>query len=193
MRRASKENGRRLMHLGSSIIPLGYWILGKDTIVPVLGGMTAAILLLELARIYTELGRTLYARILGPVTRPEEERRITGGSYVFVGHLAAAVLFPPAPAVLAMLFMSIGDPVASFIGQRYGRTALGNKTVEGTLACLAVCVLIALPASLPSLVGLAGAAGATLAEALPLRLINDNVAMPVASGAIMTVLVGAGL
>ena len=167
--------------------------MGRDTVVPILAGMTATILLLELARIHTATGRRLYVRFLGQVTRPDEERRITGGSYVFVGHLAAAVLFPPVQAVLAMLFMSIGDPVASFVGQRYGRTALGSKSVQGTLACLTVCVLIALPANLPVLVSLAGAAGATLAEALPLRRINDNVTMPVFSGAIMTVLVAAGL
>ncbi len=189
---ASHEGRRRLIHLGSSVIPLGYWAVGRETAIVLLAAMTVLMLLLELARRQTTWGWRFYHAFMGPVTRPEEARRLTGASYVMVGDLAAAILFTPTIAILAMLFMSIGDPAAAFLGRRYGRTPIGDKTVEGGLGCFVVCFLLTLPAGLSLAVSVGGAAGASIAELVPRRWLNDNLTMPIISGAFMTLLQGTG-
>ena len=189
---ASHEGRRRLIHLGSGVIPLGYWAVGRETAIVMLAVMTVLMLLLELARRQTAWGRRFYQAFMGPVTRPEEARRLTGASYVMLGDLAAAVLFTPTIAILAMLFMSLGDPAAAYVGQRYGRTRVGEKTVEGGLGCFVVCFLLTLPAGLSLAVSVGGAAGASIAEVVPRRWLNDNLTMPIISGAFMTLLQGTG-
>ncbi|MFB0515802.1 MAG: diacylglycerol/polyprenol kinase family protein [Candidatus Neomarinimicrobiota bacterium] len=190
---ASNEGGRKLIHLGSSVLPLGYWIIGRDAAIVALIVLTVLMLAIEAARMNSTWGRALYQRFLGSVTRPSEERRPTGATYVFIGALVAAILFTPTIAILSMLFMSIGDTAASLVGQRYGRIRIGDKSLEGTLACFLTCLLLALLADLTWPVTLAGAATAALAELIPWPLVNDNTAIPVLSGGAMTLLTAAGL
>ena len=189
----NRESGRKLIHLGSSVIPLGYWIVGRERAIIFLIVMTLVMIMFEFTRMNTAWGRRLYYRFFGFVTRPSEEHRPTGGMYVFVGYLLAAILFAPVIAILSMLFMSIGDTAAALVGQRYGRTPIGNKTLEGTLACFLVCLLLALPADLTLLVRIGGAASAALAELIPWPFLNDNITIPVLSGGAMTILVATGL
>ncbi len=193
MQAASSEGGRRLIHLGSSVIPLGYWIAGRDTAVVIIFIMAITMIGIEIARIHTARGRRIYQRFLGSVTRPSEERRPTGATYVFIGAFLAAVLFAPPVAILSMLFMSVGDSAAAFVGQRYGRIPIGNKSLEGTLACFFACLLLTLPAGLSLPIAAAGAVTAALTELVPRPFLNDNLAIPVFSGAVMTLLMAAGL
>lgn len=190
---ASQEGGRRLVHVGSSVIPLGYWIVGRDVAIVIIFFLTIAMIGIEIARINTTWGRRLYHRFFGSVTRPSEERRPTGATYVFIGTLLAAILFEPVVAVLSMLFMSIGDSAAALVGQRYGRIPIGNKTLEGTLACFIACLLLALPASLTLPVTITGAAAAALTELIPWPFLNDNLAIPLFAGGAMTLLMAPGL
>lgn len=193
MQPAGSEGGRRLIHLGSSVLPLGYWIVGRDTAVVIIFIMAITMIGIEIARIHTARGRRIYQRFLGSVTRPTEERRLTGATYVFIGAFLAAVLFAPPVAILSMLFMSVGDSAAAFVGQRYGRIPIGNKSLEGTLACFFACLLLTLPAGLSLPIAAAGAVTAALTELVPRPFLNDNLAIPVFSGAVMTLLMAAGL
>ncbi|MEE9464427.1 MAG: hypothetical protein V3W14_02475, partial [Candidatus Neomarinimicrobiota bacterium] len=133
------ELGRKLIHLASSLIPLGYWLAGRDTTILVLGIMTLGLLTAEVLRMTTLWGRRQFGRFFGQLTRPAEAHHLTGASYLFLGSLSAAILFPPNVAILAMLFLSLGDPVAALVGQSIGRLRFGAKTLEGTAACFAVC------------------------------------------------------
>ncbi len=193
MQPAASEGGRKLVHLGSSVLPLGYWIAGRDTAVVVLFFLAIAMIGIEIARIYTARGRRIYQRFLGSVTRPTEERRPTGATYVFIGAFLAAILFKPVVAILSMLFMSVGDSAAAFVGQRYGRIPIGKKSLEGTLACFFACLLLTLPSGLTLPLAVTGAAVAAITELIPKPLLNDNLAIPVFSGAAMTLLMAAGL
>jgi len=193
IRPASSEGGRRLIHLGSSVVPLGYWIAGRDAAIVILFFLAAAMIGIEAARIYTTWGRRTYQRFLGPVTRPSEERRPTGATYVFLGALLAAILYSPTVAILSMLFMSVGDSAAAFIGRRYGRIPIGRKTLEGTLACFFACLLLTLPSGLSLPVAVGGAGIAALTELIPRPYMNDNLGIPLISGGAMTLLLAAGL
>ncbi len=188
-----EELGRKLVHLASSLIPLGYWLAGRDSTIIVLGVMTIGLLSAEVLRTSTAWGRRYYRRIFGGLTRSSEAERFTGASFVFLGALSAVVLFPATVAILAMLFMSLGDSAAALVGIRYGRLRLGNKTLEGTAGCFVVCLAIALAGGLPGAVAMAGAATATLAELIPWGVVNDNVAIPLFAGGVMTLMMAAPL
>ena len=185
---ARHELGRKLVHLASSVIPLGYWLAGRDSGILILGIMTLGLLAAEVLRMTTRWGHRQYERIFGKMTRPEEAHHLTGASYLFLGSLSAAILFPPKVAILAMLFLSLGDSVAALVGQSIGRIRLGAKTLEGAAACFGVCLLVALAGNLPLSVALAGALTATLAELIPWGVLNDNIAIPLFAGGIMTLL-----
>ncbi|MFC1543479.1 diacylglycerol/polyprenol kinase family protein [Candidatus Neomarinimicrobiota bacterium] len=190
---ASWEGGRRAIHLGSSVIPLGYWIVGREAAIVFILFMAIAMLGIEAARIYTTWGRRIYQRFFGPVTRPTEERQPTGATYVFIGALIAAILYAPTIAILSMLFMSVGDSAAAYIGQHYGRIPIGSKSLEGALACFSACLLLALPAGLTLPVAVAGAATAAITELIRWPFLNDNLAIPIFSGAVMTLLMTPGI
>jgi len=190
---AEAELQRKLVHMASSILPLGYWLLGRELALIVLACMTIFMALAEFLRLYTPFGRRLYQRFFGSMTRAEEFGRVTGATYVLVGMLLAALLFKPVVAIVAMLFLSMGDSTAAVVGQRYGRIALGGKTLEGTLACLAVCLGIALLVKLSWPVAVGGALVAALVEVVPWRWVNDNLTIPVLAGGAMTLLMVAGL
>lgn len=92
--------------------------------------------------------------------------------------------------MLAILYLVIGDTVAALVGLSFGHQKIFRKTLEGTLACLISCVLLAyfvpkLPGiNLSFKVSLIGAITATIVEALPTE-VNDNVVIPILSGAVM--------
>ena len=94
--------------------------------------------------------------------------------------------------IAAMSFLAIGDTVAAIVGLSFGRIKIFRKTLEGTAAGLIACLGIAwlvsiLPGlDLPLTVGILGAASASVVEALPIE-VNDNVVVPVLSGATMMV------
>ena len=74
------------------------------------------------------------------------------------------------------------------MGKAWGRIKLiGDKSLEGSAACFIVCAVISV-FWIDPVVGLTGAFVATLAELLPLR-IDDNLTVPLISGAVMQVMV----
>lgn len=101
------------------------------------------------------------------------------------------LLFAPPVALAAIVFLIFGDVFAKLFGLQWGRTPLLGKTVEGSLACLAVCLLaslfIAQVVALSPWVLIGGAIVATVAELLQLG-INDNLVMPLSSGLLMQLL-----
>lgn len=157
-----------------------------------LAAATAAFLCLEVVRLRLPFVNQLFYAIFAPFLRQEEENRLTGSSYFLIGCLATALIFPTPIAFLAIIFLSLGDPTATIVGVWQGHFRLWNKTVEGTIACLLVClaagILTAVLAeTLPLSVTLLGAVTATLFQALPLRL-DDNITIPLTSATAMLIL-----
>jgi len=133
-------------------------------------------------------------QLFGQMLRRREEHSFTGGSYLLLASLVAILIFPdPGVFIAAISFLVIGDTVAALVGLRFGKPRIFRKSVEGTLACLISCLAIAyivsiLPSkSLPLTIGVIGAVVATVVEALPVE-INDNVVIPIFSGAVMQII-----
>ena len=118
----------------------------------------------------------------------ELKGHLTGATWVMIGSLITIILFSKPVAVIALIFMSLGDTAAGLIGQRFGKHKVGNKSWEGFLAGLIICCIVAINFEfLPLKISLAGALVAMIMELLPIPL-DDNFKIPLGSGAIMMML-----
>ena len=82
--------------------------------------------------------------ILGPLMRAHEVDRLAGTFYYAFGCWTAAVFFPKRVTVLAILYLSFVDPLASAIGILFPSTGrLSNgKSVLGALIGVVVCFFV---------------------------------------------------
>jgi glycerol-3-phosphate acyltransferase PlsY len=183
------KTGRRLFHMaGGSFFPLLALFLPRPTLLALLAGATALALLVEGVRLrYAPLQR-LIGRLVA--VKEKEATGISAASYLLLGALAAFLIFPVEIAVAAVLFAAVADPVASVVGEHWGRRRVGAKSVEGSLAFLAAALVVGLVLAGTGrgpgvVVAAAGGLAAATAELLPLP-VDDNLAVPLLSGGIMT-------
>ncbi len=123
-----------------------------------------------------------------------ESRKVTGATYFVLSALAAFLLFDQSAAIAALLFLSLGDPVAALVGRRAPGIRFFGKSPVGTLAMVLVGMGIA---GVLSGAGVAdrhwglfvGAVAAGVVELLPVPL-DDNVTIPLVSGGVMALLIG---
>jgi dolichol kinase len=136
----------------------------------------------------------LIVLVMGPVMRQTEVDRVTGIPFYLASCLFSVLVFPQYIQVIAILHLVFGDPFSSFFGVLFGRDKLfPNKSLQGTLGGLLVCALatgfflkvIGVPSEVFLLLTLIGGFSGAIAELLPLN-IDDNFAIPVVSGLIMT-------
>jgi dolichol kinase len=185
----SQEMLRKATHLFALVIPMGYWLLQLSRIemLTVMVPITLLIILFDIGRLRQW---PLWSRIAAPIfdrmIRSHEQNDFTGATYILLTVCATVAMFPKPIAVAAIAFIVIGDTLAAIVGRRWGKHRLfGEKSFEGSLACLAGLVVVALVSpDLPLAVGLIGAVVATLVEAYPFN-IDDNVTVPLLSGSVM--------
>ncbi len=131
-----------------------------------------------------------------PIMRSNELNRLAGTTYLLTGVILIALIFNRGVVAVSLLFLAFADPLASYIGIKYGKDKIfGHKSVQGFMAAFVVCAVVCflylyynhisehlLLASI--LAGLIGA----LAELIPLGKIDDNFTMPVLSSIGLTIL-----
>jgi acyl phosphate:glycerol-3-phosphate acyltransferase len=187
----ASELKRKSIHLSSITIPLGYY-LTPDSWQPVWERGLLALVILSLAievfRLNHPRTRHVFRHFFGELLRNHEEVSLLGSTYLLIACLLTIHLFPKPVAVLALAFLILGDTVAAIVGKSIGRVRIFGKTLEGTLACFAVCfaLTLAIP-EIPLHVGLVGAFVATAFELLPVPL-DDNFRIPLSAGFAMELL-----
>lgn len=147
----------------------------------------------------TSINKTLVP-LFAPLLRKKELKNFTGASYAIIGIGLSYLIFPKPISQLAVLFLAVGDPTASFFGVKWGKSRIfGDKSWAGSLAAWFFCSLAALTfllfltgstLSLNLLLPLAltlGSIGA-LAELIPIGKLDDNLTQPLISGFIMLLL-----
>ena len=181
---------RKLIHLAGTAFPLLYLLAPRHIVL----GIALIVLVLSVA---VEWGRQrwpplarLFEWFIGPALRQGEERKPTTGTWSMLGIIISLLLFKREFAIPAMLYAHVGDPAAEIIGRRWGRHRIPNgKSLEGSLGCFSVSLIIGLICTqlLPLSLGVAalGALAATLAEAAPLPL-GDNLLMAPVAGLAMS-------
>ncbi len=185
------ELKRKAIHLASLVIPLGYFASPAAWYVWWERALLASVILslaIEVFRLNHPRSRHVFRHFFGELLRNHEEATLLGSTYLLIACLLSIHLFPKPVAVLALSFLILGDTAAAIVGKSVGRVRIFGKTLEGSLACFAVCYgLTAIMPGIPFPVGLIGAAVATVFELLPIPL-DDNFRIPLSAGFAMELL-----
>lgn len=160
--------------------------------------------ILAISAILTDFFRLRYSGVnrivikaLGPVMRESEKNAISGSTALMIGTLTIIYLFPRNIVTLALLFLAVGDPLASYVGIKYGRDKLlNNKSLQGAVGAFFACTLISLVfyysknlmldriLIVSLLSGLLGA----FSELISLGKLDDNFTFPVLSSCFLYIL-----
>ncbi|MBI2829876.1 MAG: hypothetical protein HYX81_01810 [Chloroflexi bacterium] len=172
-----------------SMIAIALLLFPRFPVVIALAVCTVTFLTFEAARLDMPYVRRYFFVLFAPVMRKEEENQLTGGSYLLIGSLVSALVFPAYIASIAIVFLALGDPTAGIVGRWLGKTPVWRKNLEGNFACFAACLLggglvAGFLSPQPVIMLVFGAFAATVCQALPWRL-NDNLTIPIGSGLVM--------
>jgi dolichol kinase len=212
------EIQRKLLHLFALLMPVSILYASRWSFPPllvpiVLFALFSASLAVELCRFRQPVVQKLMLSAFGSMMRKEEQCcKITGSTWVIGAAFLCCILFWSHPYVsfIALTLFIIGDAVAALVGIRFGRIKIGRKSLEGSLACFTICMVLfmaafpAVPGLLdrwggraPTLLIVAVSLVITLFELIPLRVskglvINDNIAVPVLAGYTILILAKLG-
>lgn len=184
---------RRLFHvLLGSVFPVAALFLDEGLFLLLLLAAAVAAIGGDAARLLVPPLNRFFHRLFSRLLREREAHRVTGASYILLGTLGAFAIFPRDVAVLAVLFTSVGDPVAGLVGVRApGWRAFGKSPVgSAAMAVVGMGVAGVLHAVGEISFGwpvVVGALVAAVVELLPLR-VDDNLRVPLVSGAAMVAL-----
>ena len=156
-------------------------------------------LLVDFLRLRLTSVKSVFIVLFGSMLRRKELSSLTGASYLMLASLVCMLIFGYGTAgrvsgvfIAAVSFLALGDTAAAIVGLSIGRVRIFRKTLEGTLAGLIVCLIVAWVVSilpgldLPLGIGILGAVSASVVEALPIE-VNDNVVIPLLSCTVMKV------
>jgi glycerol-3-phosphate acyltransferase PlsY len=181
-----EELKRKSFHLLTLIYIFAYWFLPKEPVLWAMGIIIFFVAVLEGARMrFPEFNKQIM-KVMSGAYRESEINKVSGLPWTLSGSFFTMLLFPDKNIVLASLFyLAFGDAAAALVGKRMGkRKIFWGKTLEGSLACFAVCFLVGLFFfKLP--LALAGAFAAAVIELFPWAL-NDNFWMPIISAFVLT-------
>ena len=125
---------RRLFHLLlGSTLPIGILLLPIDLSEWLLIAASMAAVLAEVLRGLLQSVNDWMVRRL-PFFKASERWQITGATYMWLSATFLVFVFDKDIAVLALLFLSVGDPVAALIGVRDHRARLFGKSLVGSAA-----------------------------------------------------------
>ena len=181
---------RRWFHLiAGSSIPVAGIFAADWGMVAALAVISGGGLGLDLLRFRVQWLNKQFLRWLSPLLKSDEGRSFTGATYLAIGALFTFLLFGLEVAVPALLFLSLGDPVAALVGRRMPGPRIFGKSPGGTAAFVALGLV-----TVGVLTGsgaveyhwglLAGALIAGVVELAP-GYPDDNLTIPLIAGASM--------
>lgn len=192
-----KNIGRKIYHLGGGVFLIGiYALLGRPLGLAVLVAIFLGATALDYARLRSKSLNDFFFRHFSKFLRESEKKKLSGTPWYVLGVLCAAALYPLPVAVYAVIFLACGDVAATTVGEKWGSVKFPGsvKSVQGSVAFFLAAFIAGViiryyffPASLTAIA--AGALTAALVEVLPIK-VNDNLTIPLISGAVMLTLAG---
>jgi dolichol kinase len=173
------------------VIPFTYLFFfeSRFQVLRILVPLTVFAIVIEYLRVHSVIIKKIFDNFLISMLRLHEmDGKYTGATWLFIGSTLTVAIFPKEIAVISLIYMSIGDSVAGLAGRKYGKMKFYDKTIEGSLAGLFVCLLSGylVQLSLPLVVVFSGAFAAMFIELLPIS-IDDNFSVPLFAGTIMVI------
>lgn len=180
---------RRVFHAGNGLVlallptALG---LSTATTVTLLSALLALQVVFDVVRLRAGALNRIFFRVFRRLVSPREAAGVASSTWYTLGGLVVWAMFPQPLATASILVLGLADPAAGVVGRVWGRRRLGKGTIEGTATFFAVasCVLL-LYVEWPWALG--AAAATAVAEILPAS-IDDNLLIPVVTGAVLWVL-----
>jgi dolichol kinase len=186
-------SSRRLFHLATGLtLALLVFRLGREKAVILIGSLFLITVLVETLRLRINAFNRVLVGWFGSLLKERETHYPTGVGYFLGGILICLLLFHLEVALASIVILSVGDPAASVVGQRWGRIRIGKKSMEGAVAFW-VCAMTAgvffqgFWPGLPFLTYSIGALTGAVVECLPIR-VDDNLILPLATGLTMELL-----
>ncbi len=182
---------RKVVHLATLIIPVGYALTSEETAILFLVPFFIALLVVDLLRHFHSGMASLFQKyFFGRVLREEEKSAFMGSTYFIFSTILTILLFPKSIAIASLFILILSDTAAALIGKGIGKVKVFGKTVEGSMAFLITSLSIVwIYPHLDRLSGSLAALGATVIEIIPIK-VNDNLSIPLMAGAIMLFVAG---
>lgn len=195
--RSDLHLARKIWHVSTVFIMFALWVFLPHWLsMTLLVFGFLALVTADFFRLRNENFNRLLTSFFGPIMRNNELHRLAGTTYLITGTVLIAVFFNKGVVALSLLFLAFADPIASYVGIKYGKDKLfGHKSVQGFIAAFVVCTVLCylflfynrvqeyiLIVSL--LAGLVG----SLSELIPVGKLDDNFSMPVLSSIGLSVL-----
>jgi glycerol-3-phosphate acyltransferase PlsY len=185
--------GRKLYHLigGVGLLSL-YFIMGRDRALVFYAMLLFIVLGLDIIRLtIPAVNNFMFTRFTSFI-RKNEAHKLTGTAPYILGIGLSLYAYSLPVATAAICYLAFGDVAATMIGERYGRTKIGNKSLEGTAAFVIASlaaggVLLLIGMGINPWVMVHGSLAAAGVELLTLP-INDNLVIPIVSGGVMELL-----
>ncbi len=188
---------RKSIHFCSLSIPVLYTFLSRTTALNILIPLTAAFLVVDIARYYHGPTARLFYGIFGVLLRPHErdgqEKRLNGATNLLLSATLCVLIFPKIIVISSFAILIVSDSTAALVGRRWGRRKFLSKSLEGSVAFLVSAILVVLvtPKLSASIgeygIGAASALVGMLTEASALP-IDDNITIPLSVGGTMWIL-----
>lgn len=180
-----REIRRKIFHLVSLLIPIGYLMFDREIILKAVAIALVVVISLELARLFIPRFRNKIHPFFSPIMRVAEEKKLSGVTYMIAGAWITIYLFEKEIAIIALLLVSISDATAAIVGTAYGKIHLWQKTLEGSVAFFTVTgLMMILTGNISLEQKLVGMVSGTLVELLPIP-INDNLSLPIVTALAM--------
>jgi len=182
---------RKIWHASGALVVLLYdgLDLSRALVGGVLLGVTALLLLLDLARSRIPALQDLFRRSARLILDEKDMKGLNGSTLYFGGCAIAATVFAQPVACAGILALTLGDPSAAVVGSNVRSPRWGRVSLAGSGACLVVATLAA-RIYCPWATALAAGVAAMLLEAFSGSKL-DNLTIPVGTALVVWALGGA--
>ena len=177
-----KNKARMAVHACTLLIPFLVVSTSKSVVLAALSAVTLLYVLSEVLRLRRRELPLITWFTLTMSSDAEREHFISAPASLSIGVILSLLLFPENIAYASIATAAVGDLVAAYVGERYGRTHIGRRTLEGSAAGFAASFLVASLWVSPSL-AIVGSAAGMLFELL--GILDDNLAIPIGAGSAM--------
>ncbi len=181
------------MHLSTALVPVGYIFAPRITVVISLFFLAFFSLIVDFLRLEINSIGKIFDRYFGKLLWEKEKDTLTAATHYAVAAFLSVYFFDKWIAIAVLFFLAFGDTAAHVIGVKWGKNRIGSKqsekTIEGSFACLVICLCVSSLLPQPDLFVLfVGSVVASLVEFFPFG-IDDNFTLPLISGAAMEIMV----